>query len=48
LIIFPVMVGILLTNALVEPSGLPIALVLWAILAWIMFENREKYLSLIK
>lgn len=43
LVIFPVMVGILLTHIFVEPSGLPIALILWAILLWTMWENREKY-----
>jgi len=43
LVIFPVMVGILLTHIIVEPSGLPIALILWAILLWAMWENREKY-----
>lgn len=48
LIIFPVMVGILLTNIVQSTSGLPIALVLSAILIWIMYENREKYLPLIK
>ena len=48
LIIFPVMVGILLTNIVQSTSGLPIALVLSAILIWIMYENRKKYLPLIK
>jgi putative oxidoreductase len=43
LVIFPVMIGILLTHIIVEPNGLPIALILWAILLWAMWENREKY-----
>jgi len=43
LVIFPVMVGILLTHIIVEPNGLPIAFILWAILLWAMWENREKY-----
>ncbi|GAA4304087.1 DoxX family protein [Nibribacter koreensis] len=47
LVIFPVMVGVLLTHAFVEPSGLPIALVIWAILLWILFDNRKKYLPLV-
>jgi uncharacterized membrane protein YphA (DoxX/SURF4 family) len=47
LIIFPVMVGIVLTNIVQDKSGLPIALVLTAILAWIMYENKEKYLPLV-
>lgn len=48
IIIFPVMVGILLTHLIVAPSGLPLALVLMAVLIWIMIENREKYLLMIK
>ena|SRR5690554_1516150 len=43
LIIFPVMVGILLTHIFVEPNGLLIALILWVVLLWAMWENREKY-----
>ena len=48
LIIFPVMVGILLTHILVEPNGLPVALALFAILVWAIIENREKYYPLIR
>jgi len=48
IIIFPVMVGILLTHLIVIPSGLPIALVLLAINLWVIFENREKYMPMIK
>lgn len=48
IIIFPVMVGILLTHLFIEPSGLPMTLVLLAINIWIIFENREKYLPMIK
>lgn len=48
LIIFPIMIGILLAHITVAPSGLPIALVLFAILIWAMVENREKYYPLIR
>jgi len=48
LVVFPVMVGVLLTHIFVEPTGLPIAIVIWAILLWIIFENRSKFLGLIK
>ena len=48
IIIFPVMVGILLTHIIMAPSGLPIALVLSAINLWVIFENREKYMPMIK
>ncbi len=48
LMLFPIMVGIMLTNINQDTSGLPIALVMAAILIWIMVENRAKYLPLIK
>jgi uncharacterized membrane protein YphA (DoxX/SURF4 family) len=48
LIILPIMVGILLTHITVAPSGLPVALILCAILIWAMIENRAKYQPLIK
>lgn len=47
IIVFPVMVGILLTNIINAPSGLPIALVLLAINLWVIFENREKYFPMV-
>jgi uncharacterized membrane protein YphA (DoxX/SURF4 family) len=47
IVILPVMIGILLTNTVTEPSGLPIALILFAINIWIIVRNREKYLPLI-
>lgn len=48
IIIFPVLVGILLTHILIAPSGLPIAIVLLGIELWVIIENREKYLPMIK
>jgi len=48
LVVFPVMVGILLTHIFVAPEGLIIAFVIWAILLWIIYDNREKYLNLLK
>lgn len=48
LVVFPVMVGVLLTHIFVAPEGLIIALVIWAILLWIIYDNREKYLHLVK
>ena len=46
-IIFPVMVGILLTVISLS-SGIPMVLVLWAVLIWVLFENREKYFHMIR
>ena len=48
LIIFPVMVGILLTHIIIMPSGLVMAAVLMAINLWVIYENREKYLPMIR
>ena len=48
IIILPVMIGILLTNITVAPSGLPIALTLFAINLWVIFDNREKYLPMVR
>lgn len=48
LVILPVMTGILLTHIFNVPSGLPVALVLAAILTWIMIENRQKYAVLFR
>lgn len=48
IIIFPITVGILLTHFINVPSGLPVAIVLMMINLWAIFENREKYLPLVK
>ena len=48
IIIFPIVVGIVLTHTINEPSGLPVALILLLINLWVFFENREKYLPMIK
>lgn len=48
LVIFPVMIGIMLTNTLTDTSGLPIALVFFLINLWVIYENREKYLPMLK
>jgi len=47
-IIFPIMTGILLTHIITDRSGLPVALVLFAINLWVIFENRNKYLPMVK
>jgi uncharacterized membrane protein YphA (DoxX/SURF4 family) len=47
-IIFPVMVGIVLTHFSVAPEGLPMALILSAVLIWVIIENREKYLPMVR
>ena len=48
IIILPVMVGILLTNVVQDTSGLPLVLILSAILIFIMYQNKEKYVPLFR
>lgn len=43
IIIFPIMVGILMTHIFNAPSGLVMAVVLFAINLWALFESRQKY-----
>lgn len=48
IVIFPIMVGILLTNTVNMPAGLPLAAVLFVINLWVIYEHRKQYLLLIK
>jgi putative oxidoreductase len=48
LVVFPVLVGILLTNIVQDKTALPLVLILALILTWIMYENRQKYLPIIR
>jgi uncharacterized membrane protein YphA (DoxX/SURF4 family) len=48
IIIFPINVGILLTHFINAPSGIPMAIVCMAINLWVIIENREKYMYMIK
>lgn len=48
IIILPVMVGIILHNAVYMPSGLAIAGVLLLINIWILADNRKKYSVLVQ
>jgi len=48
IVILPVLTGILLANISMAPSGLPLVFVLIAIIIWVIIDNREKYLPLIR
>ncbi|MBB6501351.1 DoxX family membrane protein [Pedobacter cryoconitis] len=48
IVIVPILTGILLANITMAPSGLPIAFVLIAIILWVIIDNKEKYLPLIR
>lgn len=48
IVLLPVFAGITLVNSVTDTAGLPIVLVLLAILAWIIVDNRQRYLQLIR
>ncbi|MEK6153937.1 DoxX family protein [Flavobacteriaceae bacterium 3-367] len=45
---FPIMVGIMLTHTITDTSGLPVAAALFAINLWVIYENREKYMPMVQ
>ena len=47
-VLVPILTGILLANISMAPSGLPIVFVLIAVLAWVIIENRAKYLPMVQ
>ena len=48
IVLVPILTGILLANISMSPSGLPIVFALIAILAWVIIDNREKYLVMVR
>lgn len=48
IVILPVLTGILLTCITIAPSGLPIVLVLIAVIIWVIIDSWEKYLPMIR
>ena len=48
IMVFPIMIGIMLTHTFTDTSGLPVALVLFVINIWVIYENREKYIPMIR
>jgi uncharacterized membrane protein YphA (DoxX/SURF4 family) len=48
IMILPILFGVLLTHLIADPKGLPIVLVLFAIEIWVIVDNHEKYLPMIK
>ncbi len=48
LMVFPVMVGMLLTHITVAPEGLPMAIVIWLIIVWMVIDDRRRFLSLVR
>jgi len=48
IILLPVIVGILLFNTVMAPSGIIMSLILFAINIWVVIENKNKYLPMIQ
>jgi putative oxidoreductase len=48
IMLLPIIIGILLFHVVQDPSTLPVAVVLLAINGWIIFENKDRYLPMIK
>lgn len=48
LVLVPLLTGILLANISMAPSGLPIVFALIAIVLWVIIDNWEKYLPMIR
>jgi uncharacterized membrane protein YphA (DoxX/SURF4 family) len=47
-VLVPILTGILLANISMAPSGLPIVFALIAVLAWVIIDNRAKYLPMVQ
>ena len=47
-VLFPVMTGILLVHIFNAPEGLPMAIILMAINLFIIYENRERYMAMLR
>lgn len=47
IILVPVLTGILLATISMAPSGLPMVFALIAVILWVIFEKRAKYLQMI-
>lgn len=48
IVLIPILTGITLINLTAAPSGLPLVIALLAIECWVIFENRNKYLVMVK
>ena len=48
MVLFPVMTGILLVHIFNAPEGLPMAIILMGLNLWILFENRDRYMAMLR
>ncbi|MES2627438.1 MAG: DoxX family protein [Bacteroidota bacterium] len=48
IMLFPIVIGIVCTHVFNMPEGLPVAIVVLLINLWQIYENREKYMPLVR
>lgn len=48
IILFPIIIGIVLFHSINAPDMLPVALIIFAVILWAIYENRTKYLPMIE
>ena len=48
IVLLPVMMGIMLIHVTAAPSGLPMAIAIAMVLVWVIIENRQKYMVLVR
>lgn len=48
IMIFPIVIGIFLFHAVMDPHSVAIAIVLLVINLWVIYENREKYFPMLQ
>jgi uncharacterized membrane protein YphA (DoxX/SURF4 family) len=47
IVLFPIIIGIMLTHFTVAKDGIPMALIIAAVIVWVIIENKERYKNLI-
>ncbi|MBK7389002.1 MAG: DoxX family protein [Bacteroidetes bacterium] len=48
MVLFPVMTGILLVHIFNAPEGLPMAIILMGLNLFILYENRDRYMAMLR
>lgn len=48
IVIAPIMLGVLMSNIFTYSAALPIVLAIWGLLLWLIFENKRKFLPLLR
>lgn len=48
IVLFPVMIGIMLSHITTMPETLALPAVFFAVILWVIYDNREKYMPMIR